>query len=181
VARAAADAGAEVTLVAGPVNLATPPRVERIDVETTQQMVDAAMDCVGDMDIYIGAAAISDYRPAQVADQKIKKKAATFTLEMVKSPDLLAMIAALDDGPFTCGFAAETEKLEEHAADKLKRKQLNMIVANLVGNKLCFDADDNEVVVLWEGGKQPLPKLAKRELARRLIDVIAARYRAAVI
>jgi phosphopantothenoylcysteine decarboxylase/phosphopantothenate--cysteine ligase len=179
VAKAAADAGAEVTLIAGPVNLPTPPRVARIDVETTQEMVDAAMNCVAGMDIYIGAAAISDYRPAEVSAQKIKKKADTFTLEMVKSPDLLAIIAALDDGPFTCGFAAETEKLEEHATDKLKRKHLNMIVANLVGKGLCFDADDNEVIVLWEGGSQPLPKLSKQELARRLIDVIAARYRVA--
>ena len=180
VARAAADAGAEVTLIAGPVNLPTPPRVERIDVESTQQMVDAALGRVADMDIYIGAAAISDYRPAEVAGQKIKKKAATFTLEMVKSPDLLATIAVLADGPFTCGFAAETEKLIEHATDKLKRKHLNMIVANLVGENLCFDADENEVVVLWEGGNQPLPKLSKQELARHLVDVIAARYRVAV-
>ena len=90
------------------------------------------------------------------------------------------MIAALEDGPFTCGFAAETEKLVEHATDKLNRKQLNMIVANLVGENLCFDADDNEVIVLWDGGNQPLPKLAKQELARQLVDVIAARYRAAV-
>jgi phosphopantothenoylcysteine decarboxylase/phosphopantothenate--cysteine ligase len=179
VARAAANAGAEVTLIAGPVNLPTPPRVARIDVETTQQMVDAAMNCVAGMDIYIGAAAISDYRPAEVFAQKIKKKADTFTLEMVKSPDLLATIAALDDGPFTCGFAAETERLEEHATDKLNRKHLNMIVANLVGKNLCFDADENEVIVLWEGGSQPLPKLSKQELARRLIDVIATRYRVA--
>ncbi|MGI9290300.1 MAG: bifunctional phosphopantothenoylcysteine decarboxylase/phosphopantothenate--cysteine ligase CoaBC [Gammaproteobacteria bacterium] len=180
VAKAAADAGADVTLLAGPVNLPTPPGVERIDVETTQQMVDAAMACVDNMDIYIGSAAISDYRPAEVAGQKIKKKSDTFTLEMVKSPDLLAMIAALENGPFTCGFAAETEKLVEHATDKLNRKKLNMIVANLVGEKLCFDADDNEAIVIWEGGNHPLPKLAKQELARQLVDVIAARYRAAV-
>jgi phosphopantothenoylcysteine decarboxylase/phosphopantothenate--cysteine ligase len=180
VARAAADAGAEVTLIAGPVNLPTPPRVERIDVETTQQMVDAAMGCVDGMDIYIGAAAISDYRPKEVAVQKIKKSADTFVLEMFKSPDLIATIAALDNGPFTCGFAAETEKLEQHAMDKLNRKKLDMIVGNLVGENLCFDADDNEVIILWEGDRQTLPRLSKQELARRLIDVIAARYRATV-
>jgi len=176
-AKAAADAGAEVTLIAGPVNLATPPRVERIDVETTQQMCDEALARVGSMDIYIGAAAISDYRPRQAAVQKIKKSADTFTLEMVKSPDLLALVAALDKGPFTVGFAAETEQLEQHATDKLNRKKLNMIVANLVGEKLCFDADDNEVIVLWQDGRQALPKLSKQELARQLVDIVATRYR----
>jgi phosphopantothenoylcysteine decarboxylase/phosphopantothenate--cysteine ligase len=178
-AKAAADAGAEVTLIAGPVNLATPPRVERIDVETTQQMCDEALARVGSMDIYIGAAAISDYRPRQAAVQKIKKSADTFTLEMVKSPDLLALVADLDKGPFTVGFAAETEKLEQHATDKLNRKKLNMIVANLVGEKLCFDADDNEVIVLWQDGRQALPKLSKQELARQLVDIVATRYRLA--
>lgn len=177
VARAAADAGAEVTLVAGPVSLPTPPRVERIDVENTQQMVAAAMAEIGGMDIYIGAAAISDYRPQHAASQKIKKSAATFVLEMVKSPDLLATIAALEDGPFAVGFAAETEKLEQHATDKLNRKKLDMIIANLVGEKLCFDADDNEVVVLWQGGRQLLPRSSKPELARQLVEVIASRYR----
>jgi phosphopantothenoylcysteine decarboxylase/phosphopantothenate--cysteine ligase len=176
-AKAAADAGAEVTLIAGPVSLPTPPRVERIDVETTQQMCDAALANIGDMDIYIGAAAISDYRPKQAAVQKIKKSADTFTLEMLKSPDLLATIAALENCPFTVGFAAETEKLEQHATDKLKRKKLNMIVANLVGEKLCFDADDNEVIVLWQDGRLSLPKLSKQELARQLVDVVATRYR----
>ena len=179
VARAAADAGAQVTLIAGPVNLPTPPSVERVDVESTQQMCDAALERIGDMDVYIGAAAISDYRPAAPAEQKIKKSADTFVLEMIKSPDLLATIAALDDGPFTVGFAAETEKLEQHATDKLNRKKLNMIIANLVGENLCFDADDNEVVVLWQDGRLPLPKLSKPELARQLVEIIASRYREA--
>ena len=178
-AKAAADAGAEVTLIAGPVNLPTPPRVERIDVETTQQMCDEALARIGDMDIYVGAAAISDYRPRQVATQKIKKSADTFTLEMIKSPDLLASVAALEKGPFTVGFAAETEKLEQHATDKLNRKKLNMIVANLVGENLCFDADDNEVIVLWQDGRHPMPKLSKQELARQLVDIVATRYRLA--
>jgi phosphopantothenoylcysteine decarboxylase/phosphopantothenate--cysteine ligase len=180
VARAVADAGAKVTLIAGPVNLPTPPSVERIDVESTQQRFDAAMQRIEGIDIYVGAAAISDYRPATAAAQKIKKSADTFVLEMVKSPDLLATIAALDEGPFTVGFAAETEKLEQHATDKLNRKNLDMIIANLVGENLCFDADDNEVVVLWQDGRQPLPKLSKPELARQLVDVIAGRYRHAL-
>jgi phosphopantothenoylcysteine decarboxylase/phosphopantothenate--cysteine ligase len=179
VARAAADAGAKVTLIAGPVNLPTPPGVERVDVETTQQMCDTALSRVVGMDIYIGAAAISDYRPEQVATQKIKKTADTFVLEMVRSPDLLATIAGLDDCPFTVGFAAETENLEQHATDKLNRKKLNMIVANLVGENLCFDADDNEAVVLWQDGRQPLPRVSKQELARQLVEVIASRYQQA--
>ena len=96
---------------------------------------------------------------------------------MTKSPDLLATIAALGDGPFTVGFAAETENLERFAIDKLERKRLDMIVANLVGKNLCFDADDNEVVVLWPGSRVPLAKASKPELARQLVDVIAGRYR----
>jgi phosphopantothenoylcysteine decarboxylase/phosphopantothenate--cysteine ligase len=176
VARAAADAGARVTLIAGPVQLATPPGVERVDVETTQQMFDAAMQHISGVDIYIGAAAISDYRPKTAMAQKIKKSADTFTLEMVKSPDLLASIAALADGPFTVGFAAETENLEQYATDKLNRKNLDMIIANLVGERLCFDADDNEVVVLWPGGRRQIPKASKPDLARTLIDSIASLY-----
>jgi len=179
VARAAADAGARVTLVAGPVNLPTPPAVERVDTETTQQMFDAAMACIHDADIYIGAAAISDYRPSAPATQKIKKSADTFELKMVKSPDLLAEVAALENGPFAVGFAAETEKLEEHATLKLERKKIGMIIANLVGANLCFDADENEVVVLWPGGRQPFPKSTKQELARQLVECIASRYRVA--
>jgi phosphopantothenoylcysteine decarboxylase/phosphopantothenate--cysteine ligase len=142
-------------------------------------MCDEALARIGDMDIYVGAAAISDYRPRQVATQKIKKSADTFTLEMIKSPDLLASVAALEKGPFTVGFAAETEKLEQHATDKLNRKKLNMIVANLVGENLCFDADDNEVIVLWQDGRHPMPKLSKQELARQLVDIVATRYRLA--
>ena len=179
VARAAADAGAHVTLIAGPVNLPTPLRVERVDVESTQEMYDATLQQIaaGGTDIYIGAAAISDYRPAAPSAQKIKKSADTFVLEMTKSPDLLATIAALHAGPFTVGFAAETENLERFATDKLERKRLDMIVANLVGKNLCFDADDNEVVVLWPGSRVPLAKASKPELARQLVDVIAGRYR----
>jgi phosphopantothenoylcysteine decarboxylase/phosphopantothenate--cysteine ligase len=137
------------------------------------------MQRIAGMDIYIGAAAISDYRPQTAMTQKIKKSADTFTLEMVKSPDLLASIAALEDGPFTVGFAAETEKLEQYATDKLNRKKLDMIVANLVGEKLCFDADDNEVVVLWQNGRRQIPRASKPELARILIEVIAGLYQQA--
>jgi phosphopantothenoylcysteine decarboxylase/phosphopantothenate--cysteine ligase len=179
VARAAADAGARVTLIAGPVNLPAPPGVERVDVESAQQMFDATMQRIAAINIYIGAAAISDYRPKTPMVQKIKKSADTFTLEMVKSPDLLASIAALQDAPFTVGFAAETEKLEQYATEKLNRKKLDMIVANLVGEKICFDADDNEVLVLWQNGRRQFPRASKPELARMLINVIAGLYQQA--
>ena len=127
--------------------------------------------------IFIGVAAVADYRPVRMAGQKIKKSSGDLDLTLIENPDILAEVAGLDEGPFSVGFAAETEKLEQHATDKLNRKQLDMIIANLVGEKLCFDADDNEVVVLWQGGRQPLPRSSKPELARQLVEVIASRYR----
>jgi phosphopantothenoylcysteine decarboxylase/phosphopantothenate--cysteine ligase len=177
-AKAAADAGAHVTLIAGPVNLATPPRVTRIDVESTQQMYDTALELVVDADLYVGAAAVADYRPIESYTQKIKKSAETMSLEMTRAPDILRTIAALEKAPFTVGFAAETEKLEEYAGRKLVDKRLDMIVANQVGENLCFDADDNEVVVLWQDGRQPMPKASKAFLAIDLVEIIAQRYKA---
>lgn len=176
VARAAAEAGARVILVAGPVQIESPEGIERINVETAAQMYEQAMARIGAADIYIGAAAISDYRPASIAPQKIKKRQDTLALEMVRSPDLLAAVAALPDGPFTVGFAAETEKLEEHALAKLNGKRLDMIIANQVGERLGFDADDNSALALWEGGREPLGHMSKAELAHRIIRVVAARY-----
>jgi phosphopantothenoylcysteine decarboxylase/phosphopantothenate--cysteine ligase len=178
VAQAAAAAGARVTLVAGPVSLPTPSGVERLDVETAGQMQEATLARAAQADIYIGAAAISDYRPDPVPQQKIKKKADTLALSMVKCPDVLAAVAALPDGPFTVGFAAETENLEAHALAKLRDKKLDMVVANQVGTDLGFDRDENSAVVLWTGGRQELPRAAKAELARALVALVADRYRA---
>jgi len=180
VAQAAARAGATVRLVAGPVSLATPPGVERVDVETAAQMRDAVMERAVSSDIYIGAAAISDYRPGVIAEKKIKKKADTMRVDMVKSSDVLAEVAALTPGPFTVGFAAETEKLEEHARAKLVGKNLDMIIGNLVGSKLCFDQDENGVLMLWQGGSEETERMPKIQLAARIIDVIAARFLQAV-
>lgn len=177
VAQAAADAGAEVTLIAGPVNLPAPRNVRRIDVETAEQMCEAALACVAGTDIYIGAAAISDYRP-EAAPQKIKKRSDRLVLEMSKSRDLLATIAALPGAPFTVGFAAETERLEEYARQKLDGKGLDMIVANLVGARLGFDEDDNSAMVLWRDGGEELSRMSKLELARRIIRIVAARHAA---
>lgn len=178
-ARAATAAGAKVKLVAGPVSLETPVNVERIDVESAEQMRDATLTCAPDADIYIGAAAIADYRPEFIPEQKIKKQADTMDVHMVKSVDVLAEVAALEDGPFTVGFAAETEKLEEYALAKLVRKNLDMIIANLVGTKLCFDCEDNSVLVLWQEGRKEYARMLKSELAARLLTTIAERYRVA--
>jgi len=179
VARAAAEAGAEVLLIAGPVNLSGPEGVERLDVETAAQMYEQTMARIADADIYIGAAAISDYRPESIAPHKIKKQKDTLALEMVRSPDLLAAVAALPERPFTVGFAAETEHLEQHALQKLNGKRLDLIIANLVGEKLGFDADDNSAMALWQGGRAELARMSKAELAHRIISVVAERYRAA--
>ena len=177
VASAAVEAGAEVLLVAGPVNLPTPAGVQRVDVETAGEMFTATLDRLAGTDIYIGAAAISDYRP-EAAPQKIKKRSDRLTLDMMKSPDLLATIAARPDAPFTVGFAAETERVEEHARQKLEGKRLDMIVANQVGAKLGFDEDDNSVLILWRDGQEALGRMAKADLARHIIATVAARHAA---
>jgi phosphopantothenoylcysteine decarboxylase/phosphopantothenate--cysteine ligase len=177
VARAAFEAGAEVTLVAGPVYLPTPAGVRRVDVETAAEMFAATVERITDVDIYIGAAAISDYRP-EPATQKIKKHTDRLTLEMAKSPDLLASIASRPGAPFTVGFAAETERVEEYARQKLERKRLDMIVANQVGAKLGFDEDDNSVLILWREGRESLGRMPKCDLARRIMATVAARFTA---
>lgn len=179
VARAAADAGARVTLVAGPVQLATPAGIERINVETAAEMREAVVGRAESVDIYIGAAAISDYRPEVFRSQKIKKHAETMRLEMVRSRDVLAEVAQLKARPFSVGFAAETEKLEEYARAKLVGKNLDMIVGNLVGNNLCFDQDENSVLILWQGGNEEIDRMPKTQLAERIIEVVAMRYRQA--
>jgi phosphopantothenoylcysteine decarboxylase/phosphopantothenate--cysteine ligase len=177
VARAAFEAGAEVTLVAGPVYLPTPAGVRRVDVETAAEMFAATVERITDVDIYIGAAAISDYRP-EPATQKIKKHTDRLTLEMAKSPDLLASIASRPGAPFTVGFAAETERVEEYARQKLERKRLDMIVANQVGAKLGFDEDDNSVLILWREGRESLGRMPKCDLARRIMATVADRFTA---
>jgi len=178
VASAAVEAGAEVTLVSGPVYLPTPPGVRRVDVETAAEMFAATVDRIAEADIYIGAAAISDYRP-EPAPQKIKKRADRLLLDMVKSPDLLATIAARPGAPFTVGFAAETERVEEYARQKLDGKRLDMIVANQVGAKLGFDEDENSVLILWRDGQEAFSRMAKTDLARRIVATVAVRFAAA--
>ncbi len=176
IAAAAHAQGARVILVSGPVNIDEPQGVEVFHVETAEQMHAATHEHVADADIFIAAAAVSDYRPASAATQKIKKTEETMSIELVRSPDILASVAALDSPPFTVGFAAETENVREYAIGKLENKNLDMIVANRVGSDCGFDYDDNAAEVFWEDGDKSFAKMAKTELARELIEVVVTRY-----
>lgn len=172
-AKAAADMGAAVTLVSGPVNLATPEGVTRINVESAQNMLDAVMDNVDKKDIFIGCAAVADYRVSDIADCKIKKSSEEMQLALVRNPDILATVASLANRPFVVGFAAETHDVETYARDKLKRKNLNMIAANDVSVAgLGFNADANALRVFWPQGSQDLPATDKLTLARQLLSLI---------
>jgi phosphopantothenoylcysteine decarboxylase/phosphopantothenate--cysteine ligase len=139
-------------------------------------MCAATHDRIGDVDIFVGAAAVSDYRPADAREQKIKKSEERMQIELVRSKDILASVAALSDAPFTVGFAAETENLRDYALGKLQTKKLDMIVANQVGRDRGFDQDENAVDVFWDGGEQSFAQAAKTELARGIIQLVAARY-----
>lgn len=171
------DAGARVTLVSGPVSQPTPRGVERLDVETAEQMHAAVMQRTDDCAIFAGCAAVADYRPARAAPQKIKKTETGLTLELVRNPDILADVAGLPKPPFTLGFAAETGDLEHYAADKLRRKGIDMIAANLVGaEEGGFEREENALTVLWNEGRVTLPMAPKFELARKLVSITAERY-----
>lgn len=174
---AACEAGAAVTLISGPVSLPTPGRVNVIHVETAAEMYAAVMSQASTLDIFIGAAAVADYRPVTTAEQKLKKSSATMQLALERNPDILATVAALEARPFTVGFAAETHDLEPHARSKLESKGVDMIAANKVGKGLGFDADENALQVFWQAGGVVLPQTRKTKLARQLIDLIAGRYR----
>jgi phosphopantothenoylcysteine decarboxylase/phosphopantothenate--cysteine ligase len=176
-AAALRDAGAAVTLVSGPVALATPPGVARIDVGTAAEMHTAVMARVRDCALFVACAAVADYRPVAPAAGKIKKSAERLTLDLVRNPDILAEVAALDRPPFTVGFAAETERLAELAEAKRRAKGLDLIAANLVGGPDGgFEADDNALTVLWEGGGQTLGRAPKPQLAQALAVIIAKRF-----
>lgn len=175
-ASAAAAQGAKVVLVSGPVILSEPSGVDVVKVESAEQMYAATHDAVADADIFIAAAAVADYRPAEVSEQKIKKNDEAMTLALTRCPDILASVAALDDAPFTMGFAAETENLIDYARGKLTKKKLDMIVANRVGHDQGFDRDDNAVTVLWNGGEKTYPTSSKVDLARQLIELAAEHF-----
>lgn len=170
-AQAAAEAGAETILISGPTQLATPARVKRIDVISAENMLAASLLAAKDCDLFIAAAAVADYRPAQIAAQKMKKGASdTLTLTLVKNPDIVANIAVLNPKPFTVGFAAESENLLEYARDKLQRKNLDLVVANNISdNHIGFNSDDNAVTLIDKNSTREISQRSKHQLARELI------------
>jgi len=174
VAQAAAEQGASVHLVAGPVHLPTPAGVIRRDVRSAREMREAVMQQIPQCDIFISAAAVGDYRPGEVAAHKLKKRGRALTLTLAENPDILGEIAARTSRPFLVGFAAETRDLETYARAKLERKRLDLIAANRVGDGQGFDAADNELLLLWPGGRELLPRADKLALARALIARVAA-------
>ena len=176
IARAAQEAGAYVTLVSGPVTLPALERVDCVNVTTAREMRDAVLDHVDNADIFIAAAAVADYRSQESAERKIKKTGKTLSLKLTKNPDVLADVASLGSPPFTVGFAAETESLKANAIKKLEGKGLDMIAANLVGDGLAFDVDNNALEVFWPGGSLSLQTAPKEKLARQLLNAIAHNY-----
>lgn len=176
IARAAADAGAHTELVSGPVHLDAPERVHRFSVSTAREMLEACLDRISGVDVFIACAAVADYRPADVADQKIKKRGNDVELKMVRNPDIVATIAAREPRPFVVGFAAETEKLREHASMKLEKKNLDLIVANDVSDtRIGFNSDSNAALMLWHDGEEAIDHCSKDTLARRLVAHVASR------
>ena len=179
VAEALAGAGASVTLVSGPVALAAPPGVTRVDVETASQMQAAVAERVTGCDLFVATAAVADYRPENVAAEKIKKSSADMEVRLVRNPDILAEVAARPDAPFTVGFAAETADVEAYAQAKLEAKGLDLIAANYVGEGAAFERDDNALTLLWPGGgRRQLARADKGTLARELVRTITERFHA---
>lgn len=176
VAASARELGARVTLVSGPTALATPPGVHRVDVVSAADMLAAVMDSAPGADVFIGAAAVADYAPVAPAEQKLKKNDASMSIELTRNPDILAAVAALDEGrPFTVGFAAETQDLRANARGKLVRKRLDLIAGNEVGNGKGFDTDVNALTVYWADGEEGIATASKTEVAHALWRVILRR------
>jgi phosphopantothenoylcysteine decarboxylase/phosphopantothenate--cysteine ligase len=175
VAAAAREAGAHVTMVTGPVQLPTPAGVTRINVESARDMFAAVHRHIADADVFIAAAAVADFQPASVAKQKIKKQGAPVSIELEPAPDIVKSVADMAKRPFVVGFAAETNDIEANARSKLKRKKLDMIAANEVGDGIAFDCEDNALTVIWPGGKAEVARGPKIDVARELIALIAKR------
>ena len=177
IAEAFAKRGAKVTLIAGPVNLPTPNNVTRIDVLSAQEMWLAALESAVKNQIFIGCAAVADYRVAEVADQKIKKSDGEISLKLIKNPDIIADVGHLNENrPFTVGFAAETQNVAEYAKDKLQRKKLDMICANDVSDGQVFNADENALQLFWQGGSKSLGLKSKADIAADLVNEILVQY-----
>lgn len=178
IAQAAMEAGAKVTIIAGPVQLATPTAVRRINVETTEEMALAVEDSLDACDIFISCAAVSDYRPIQVQQEKIKKNSEqSIQIELEPTIDIVSTVTNRHNKPsFVVGFAAETHNLMEYAKSKLARKKLDMIAANWVGENQGFAVDDNALHIIWTDGEQTLPLMPKTQLARELMTLIIKRF-----
>lgn len=175
IAEAAAKAGAQVTLIAGPVALPTPSGVTRVDVRSAEQMFAAVKQQVAAADCFISAAAVADFRVAEPAVQKLKKQqdVEEMTLRLVKNPDIVAWVAAQDNKPFVVGFAAETNDVIGYAQDKLRRKKLDMICANPVGDGQGFERDDNALTLITSESETVMPRASKRQLAVGLLEFVA--------
>ena len=171
---AASEAGAETILVSGPVSIPAPPRVTTIPVISALEMHEASVREAATADLFIATAAVADYRPLHVAEQKIKKSGDEVSIQLTKNPDIVASVAALQPRPVTIGFAAETENLEQYARGKLERKGLDLVIANnIASDGIGFNSDDNQVSLVSRDGIEPLPKLNKQVLARNLIARLA--------
>ncbi|WGE78656.1 bifunctional phosphopantothenoylcysteine decarboxylase/phosphopantothenate--cysteine ligase CoaBC [Actinobacillus equuli] len=180
IAEAFAKRGAQVNLIAGPVNLATPANVVRIDVESAVEMEQQAVKFAQKSAIFIGCAAVADYRMAEVAPQKIKKTTDNdeLILKLVKNPDIIANVANLTENrPFTVGFAAETQDVANYAKDKLKRKNLDLICANDVSGRQVFGQDQNALQLFWQNGEKMLPLADKGKLAEALVHEIIEQFK----
>lgn len=177
IADAFAKRGATVTLISGPVNLPTPQNVTRINVISAQEMWQVALESAVKNQLFIGCAAVADYRVAEVAEQKIKKSGDEMAIKLVKNPDIIADVGHLKENrPFTVGFAAETQNVADYAKDKLQRKKLDMICANDVSGGQVFNADDNALQLFWQDGQKTLALQSKADLAKDLVNEIMARY-----
>ena len=174
-AQAAIDAGAKVQLISGPTALPCPDRVSRVDAVSAKDMYQATMQHVTECDIFIASAAVADFRPVTIAEQKMKKTGKdTMTIYMVKNPDIVASVAALENRPFVVGFAAETNNVLDYARDKMQRKKLDMIIANDVSDSaIGFNTDHNAVTVISTNKETVLPEVSKSHLARTIIQTIA--------
>lgn len=179
-AQAAVEAGAEVTLISGPVNLPTPAKVKRINVNTAAEMHQQSLQAAINCNLFIGCAAVADYRVAEPATQKMKKNSApNLHLQLIANPDIIADVATMKNRPeMVIGFAAETQDLANYAHQKLLSKKLDMIAANSVADGQVFGADNNALQVFWPGGEQSLPTAPKSQLARDLINLIIDQYHA---
>ncbi|WP_325891395.1 bifunctional phosphopantothenoylcysteine decarboxylase/phosphopantothenate--cysteine ligase CoaBC [Grimontia sp. NTOU-MAR1] len=180
IAAAAAKRGANVTLISGPVNLPTPDGVRRVNVESAQEMYDAVHAHASTHKIFIACAAVADFKPANVANQKMKKKDGEddMTISLVKNPDIVASVASMKENrPFTVGFAAETQDVEQYARGKLQKKNLDLICANDVSREgQGFNSDQNALHLYWPKGDKALPLASKSDIGNQLVSEITALY-----